>query len=68
MRTGLEIALVLKKLYPENFDPAKLEELIGNADTVRQLQAGTPAEQIVSSWSADLAAFEQLRRKYLLYK
>jgi uncharacterized protein YbbC (DUF1343 family) len=68
MRTGLEIALVLKKLYPENFDPAKLEELVGNADTIRQLLAGTPAEQIVSSWAADLASFEQLRRKYFLYK
>ena len=68
MRTGLEIALVLKKLYPENFDPAKLEELVGNADTIRQLLAGIPADQIVSSWSADLASFEQLRRKYFLYE
>ena len=68
MRTGLEIALVLKKLYPENFDPAKLEQLVGNADTIRQLLAGTPAEQIVSSWSADLASFDQIRRKYFLYK
>ena len=68
MRMGLEIALVLKKLYPENFDPAKLEQLIGNAETMRQLQAGTSAEEIVSSWSPDLAAFEQLRHKYFLYK
>jgi len=68
MRTGLEIALVLRKLYPDNFDLAKLEQLLGNAETVRQLQAGTAAEQIVSSWSSDLAAFDQLRRKYFLYK
>jgi len=68
MRMGMEIATILKKLYAEKFDPEKLLVLVGNAETIRELQAGTPPEKIEESWNADLAPFEQLRKKYFLYK
>jgi uncharacterized protein YbbC (DUF1343 family) len=68
MSMGVEIAAILKKLYPTNFDPAKLLFLVANADTIRQLQEGTPPEQIVASWSTQLNDFDTLRRKYYLYK
>ena len=68
MRMGIEIATILKKLYPTNFDPAKLLFLVANADTIRQLQEGTSPEQIVASWSNQLNDFDTLRRKYFLYK
>ncbi len=68
MRVGLEIAEILQKLYPKQFDVAKLVDLAGNADTVQQLQAGEAPEKIVASWSSGLAAFDQMRRKYFLYK
>jgi uncharacterized protein YbbC (DUF1343 family) len=68
MRMGIEIAAILKQLYSSNFDPAKLLLLTGNAETIRQLQDGTPPDQIVSSWSAQLSAFDATRRKYFLYK
>ena len=68
VRVGLEIAATLQKMYPKDFDPAKLLLLVGNADTIQQLQSGVPPEKIVASWSASLAAFEQTRRKYFLYK
>jgi uncharacterized protein YbbC (DUF1343 family) len=68
MRLGLEIAAILQKLYPKQFDSAKLIELVGNADTVQQLQAGVAPEKIVASWTDSLAAFDKLRRKYFLYK
>jgi uncharacterized protein YbbC (DUF1343 family) len=68
MRMGMEIATVLKKFYPEKFDPEKLLFLVGNAETIRELQAGTPPEKIVESWSADLNTFEQARKRYFLYK
>jgi uncharacterized protein YbbC (DUF1343 family) len=68
MRMGMEIATILKKLYAEKFDPEKLLVLVGNAETIRELQAGTPPEKIEGSWNADLATFEQLRKKYFLYK
>jgi len=68
MRMGLEIAMILRKLYPQQFDPEKLLLLIGNSDTIQQVQSGAPPEKIVASWSGGLAAFEQIRRKYFLYK
>jgi uncharacterized protein YbbC (DUF1343 family) len=68
MRVGLEIAAVLKRLYPDKFDPEKLMFLVGNDETVRELQENVPPEKIVESWNTELSAFEQLRKKYFLYK
>jgi uncharacterized protein YbbC (DUF1343 family) len=68
MRTGLEIAAILRKLYPKDFDTEKLLLLAGNSDTIQQLQAGVTPEKIVASWAAGLATFDQARRKYFLYK
>ena len=68
MRVGLEIAALLQKLYPKQFDAQKLLMLLGNAETIQQLVAGVPPEKIVASWAPALAAFEQMRRKYFLYK
>jgi len=68
MRMGLEIAAILSKLYPQQFNIAKLIDLLGNSDTVQQLQSGVAPEKIVESWSTSLAEFDKLRRKYFLYK
>jgi len=68
MRMGLEIARILQKLYPGNFDPAKLITLVGNAETIQELQNGISPDKIVASWSEALAAYDQTRRKYYLYK
>jgi uncharacterized protein YbbC (DUF1343 family) len=68
MRMGMEIATILKKFYPEKFDPERLLVLVGNAETIRELQAGMAPEKIEESWNADLGTFEQLRKKYFLYK
>jgi uncharacterized protein YbbC (DUF1343 family) len=67
MRMSLEIAAILQKKYPSNFETAKLVLLLGNDETVHQLQAGTTPQQIVAGWAKDLAAYDQKRRKYLLY-
>ncbi len=68
MSMGMEIARVLRELYPEKFDVAKTLLLIGNAETVRELQDGMAAEQIVANWKPELEKFGAMRRKYLLYK
>jgi uncharacterized protein YbbC (DUF1343 family) len=68
LRMGIEIATVLRKLYPQQFDPAKLLLLLGNAATVKLLEKGAKPEEIVRGWADDLAAFETMRRKYFLYK
>lgn len=68
MRMGLEIAAVLKKLYPGKVDLAKTITLLGNATAVQLLQDGVAPERIVADWKDDLAAFDAMRRKYFLYK
>jgi uncharacterized protein YbbC (DUF1343 family) len=68
VRVGLEVASVLYDLYPQNVDPAKLLFLVGNDETIRQLQEKIAPAKIVESWSPSLAAFDQTRRKYFLYK
>jgi uncharacterized protein YbbC (DUF1343 family) len=68
VRMGLEIAAVLQKNYSGHFEVSKTITLLGNEATVEALKAGTPVEQIIASWGPELAAFEQVRRKYFLYK
>ena len=64
----MSTATVLKKRYPEQFNVAKLVELMGNSETEQQLQNGAAPEKIVSSWSEALASYDQVRRKYFLYR
>jgi len=41
MNMGLEIAGLLQKIYPQDFDASKTIVLLGNSDTVRKLKGGT---------------------------
>jgi uncharacterized protein YbbC (DUF1343 family) len=68
VRVGLEIAAALHKKYPDNFDVTKILFLLGNDSTIQQLQSGTPPGEIIAGWAKDLAAFDQARRRYFLYK
>jgi uncharacterized protein YbbC (DUF1343 family) len=67
MEMGMEIATVLRALDPDKFDVEKMLFLTGNGDTIRELQQGASAPQIVAGWKAGLQAFESMRHKYLLY-
>ena len=68
MRMGLEIAGLLQKMYPQNFDGAKTVELLGNAETVQKLKDGSSASEIVASWQPSIASYDKTRRKYFLYR
>ena len=68
MSMGIEIAAELKERYPAQFDVTKLLLLTGNAETMIELQQGVAAREIIQGWTRDLADFEKVRVKYLLYK
>ena len=68
IRMGTEIATILKKRYPNNFDTAKMITLVGNQETIDMLVKGDSPDAIVNSWTASLAAFDATRRKYFIYK
>jgi uncharacterized protein YbbC (DUF1343 family) len=65
---GIEVAAVLKRLYPEQFDVSKMIFLVGNDETIAALQNAAPPQQIVANWSASLTEFDTKRRKYFIYK
>jgi uncharacterized protein YbbC (DUF1343 family) len=68
IRMGIEIATILKKRYPNDFDPSKSITLIGNQETIDMLVKGDSPDAIVNSWAPSLAAFDANRRKYFIYK
>jgi uncharacterized protein YbbC (DUF1343 family) len=68
IRTGLEIADALHRLYPERFEVTKLMDLLASQTTVDALIAYQAPSGIIASWDGDLAEFRALRAKYLLYK
>jgi uncharacterized protein YbbC (DUF1343 family) len=68
MTMGIAIASVLRQLYPDHFDVQKMLFLVGNDQTIRQLQEAVSATEIVKGWEANLKTFEPMRRRYLLYK
>jgi uncharacterized protein YbbC (DUF1343 family) len=67
IRTGLEIADALHRLYPERFEVTKLMDLLASQTTVDGLIAYQAPARIIASWDSDLAEFRALRAKYLLY-
>jgi uncharacterized protein YbbC (DUF1343 family) len=68
MRLGIEVAALLEKMYPRDFDVEKTITLLGNVETVQKLKDGVLAGEIGKSWLGSLAEFDQTRRRYFLYK
>ena len=67
MRMGLEIAAVLHRMYPDQFQVEKTVELLGSQSTIERLKRPDAPADIVSGWAADLDKFRAMREKYLLY-
>lgn len=59
----------LYKQYPskKKFFNAYFDKLAGNSSLREQIQQNKSEEEIRSGWSADLAQYKKIRKKYLLY-
>ena len=68
MSMGMEIASVLHRMYPQNFQLQKTIVLIGSQSTVDALARGESPAKIVKSWNPGLAKFRAIRAKYLIYR
>jgi len=68
VRTGVAIALELRRRYPEAWHPERLDDLLGNAEVTRAILDLRPLDEIQDLWRADLQAFRVKRDKYLLYR
>ena len=65
--TGIEMALALRKLYPNDWHVDKYLRLLVNADTLERIKRGESAREIVSSWNSGLQEFRRARSEILLY-
>ena len=64
---GLTVALILQRLYPNDFALKKLNTLLQHEPTLEAIKAGKPLAEIKQVWSAELADFKKRRRPFLLY-
>ena len=65
--TGIEMALALRKLYPNDWQVDKYLRLLVNADTLERVKRGESARDIVTSWNSGLQEFRRARAEVLLY-
>lgn len=66
-RLGIEVAAALQKLYPGKIDFEKCRYLIGNRQTIQELENGTAPSVIWTQAQEEAAAFDAQRKPYLLY-
>jgi len=65
--TGIEMALALRKLYPNDWKVDSYLKLLVNADTLARVKRGESAREILASWNAGLQEFRKARESILLY-
>jgi uncharacterized protein YbbC (DUF1343 family) len=68
VRTGLEIAAALHRLYPKDWKPDGYMRLLGNRATFDGLLAGKPVAELEAAWQPELQAFCERRAKHLIYE
>ncbi len=67
VQTGLAIARALRRLYPREWDFAKLDRLLVHPEAMNAIDAGLPLGSIVDTFRVELVSFMAKRDKYLLY-
>jgi uncharacterized protein YbbC (DUF1343 family)/CubicO group peptidase (beta-lactamase class C family) len=66
--TGIEIAVALRQLYPNDWKVDSYLRLLVNANTLERVKRGEEPREIVGSWNAQLERFRKARSEILLYK
>jgi uncharacterized protein YbbC (DUF1343 family) len=67
VRTGIAIACMLRRLYPETWQVKNYDRLLGHKATFAALQAGAGWQELEKAWQPELEAFLKIRGQYLLY-
>jgi uncharacterized protein YbbC (DUF1343 family) len=65
--TGIEIAVALRRLYPEQWKVESYGRLLVNAATLERVKRGDAPGEIVRSWTEQLDQFRNIRARALLY-
>ncbi|MCB9877302.1 MAG: DUF1343 domain-containing protein [Planctomycetes bacterium] len=68
VRTGVHVACALRQLFPDDWQPKKLDWLLKHPASHAAIVAGAPADEIVAAWQKDLKTFALRRRPFLIYE
>ncbi|MDT7808344.1 MAG: hypothetical protein QOJ70_2157 [Acidobacteriota bacterium] len=68
VRAGLEMAIALRRLYPQEWKVDDYARLLVNADTLERVKRADEPESIARSWQPRLDEFRRARARVLLYK
>ncbi|HEY8560028.1 MAG TPA: exo-beta-N-acetylmuramidase NamZ domain-containing protein [Pyrinomonadaceae bacterium] len=68
VRTGIEIAAALRKLFPGGWQIERYNRLLVNGEIFESVRRGDEPEAIEKAWQAALEAFKSRRERFLLYK
>jgi len=64
---GIEIASALHSLYPDQYEMAKLDNLMLNAASAQSIRTGQDPRRVWMDWVDEIEVFKTIRAKYLLY-
>ena len=67
VRTGLEIAVALRRLYPTEWKVDDYARLLANSSILEKVKQADAPEEIEKFWQNDLDAFKKRRAQFLLY-
>ena len=67
LRLGAVLALELRSQYMTEWDPQGLKRLLADQATYDDILAGRALGEIMSRWNAEVAEFQKVRSRYLLY-
>ncbi len=65
--TGLEIAVQLRRLFPDKWEMKHYNRLLASRDVFKAIQNGESTNAIVNSFQDALSQFAVRRARYLLY-
>ncbi|HEX9960805.1 MAG TPA: exo-beta-N-acetylmuramidase NamZ domain-containing protein [Pyrinomonadaceae bacterium] len=67
VRTGIEIAVALRRLYPNDWQVDRYSRLLVNAEILERVKRGDAPEEIEKAWQSQLDEFKKRRASFLLY-
>lgn len=64
---GVELAVALRKFYPQQWDATKLDNIIAHPPTTEMIMRMEDPRRIADEWREQLEGFGKVRAKYLMY-
>lgn len=68
VRTGIEIAVALRKLFPTGWQAEIYNRLLVNSEIFEMVKRGDEPDVIEKAWQKNLDEFRSRRARFLLYK